>query len=102
MTDTPETDAVNAQGVGYALRFYAMKTHARKLERERDEAREALETGGLLGILDRAGHNRAEAIRERDEIRAQLREEQQLHIQTLDERDALAAWKEARSESALP
>jgi hypothetical protein len=27
--------------------------------------------------------------RERDEIRAQLREEQQLHIQTLNERDAL-------------
>ena len=40
--------------------------------------------------------------RERDEIRAQLREEQQLHVQTLNERDALAAWKEARSESALP
>lgn len=27
--------------------------------------------------------------RERDEIRAQLREEQQLHVQTLNERDAL-------------
>ena len=37
MTDTPETDAVNTQGVGYAQRFYAMKAHARKLERERDE-----------------------------------------------------------------
>ena len=40
-----------------------------ELIRERDEAREALETGGLLGILDRAGHNRAEAIRERDDAR---------------------------------
>lgn len=63
MTDTPETDAVNAQGVGYALRFYAMKTHARKLERERDEARE------------------------------QVREEQRLHIQTLDERDEARQWE---------
>lgn len=36
---TPETDAVNAQGQGYALRFYAMKTHARKMERQRNEAR---------------------------------------------------------------
>lgn len=30
---------MNAQGVGYAQRFYAMKTHARKMERERDHWR---------------------------------------------------------------
>ena len=31
--------------------------------------------------------------RERDEIRAQLREEQQLHIQTLDDRDEARQWE---------
>ena len=88
--------------------LYALQTEAlEKAREERDEAREALETGGLLGILDRAGHDRAEAIRERDEarkwsatladagdeIRAQLREEQQLHIQTLGERDEARQWE---------
>ena len=78
-----------------------MRDRALLAERERDKAQEALKTGGLLDIIDRAGHDRAEAIRERDEarkwsamladacdeIRAQLREEQRLHIQTLNERD---------------
>jgi hypothetical protein len=78
-----------------------------ELIRERDELREALETGGLLDILDRAGHNRAEAIRERDEAREdlkfkeklcaeltkQLREEQRLHVQTLNERDEARQWE---------
>jgi len=36
---------------------------------ERDEAREALRTGGMLNIIDRAHHERAAAIRERDEAR---------------------------------
>ncbi len=31
--------------------------------------------------------------RERDEIRAQLREEQQLHVQTLNERDEARQWE---------
>lgn len=39
---TPETDAVNGQGVGYAQRFYAMKGHARKLERERNRLKDAI------------------------------------------------------------
>lgn len=33
------------------------------------------------------------AERERDELRAQLREEQQLHIQTLGERDEARQWE---------
>jgi hypothetical protein len=36
---------------------------------QRDEAREALKTGGMLNIIDRAAHERAAAIRERDEAR---------------------------------
>jgi hypothetical protein len=88
--------------------LYALQTEAlEKAREERYEAREALETGGLLGILDRAGHDRAEAIRERDEAREdlefkeklcaeltkQLREEQQLHTQTLNERDEARQWE---------
>jgi hypothetical protein len=38
---------------------------------QRDEAREALKTGGMLNIIDRAHHERAAAIRERDEARAE-------------------------------
>jgi len=38
---------------------------------QRDEAREALKTGGMLNIIDRAAHERAAAIRERDEARAE-------------------------------
>lgn len=40
--------------------------------KERDEAREALKTGGMLNIIDRAAHGRAAAIRERDEARAEM------------------------------
>lgn len=45
--------------------------YAKTLQRERDEAREALKTGGMLNIIDRAAHERAAAIRERDEARAE-------------------------------
>jgi hypothetical protein len=39
---------------------------------QRDEAREALKTGGMLNIIDRTHHERAAAIRERDEARHSL------------------------------
>ena len=39
---------------------------------QRDEAREALKTGGMLNIIDRAAHGRAAAIRERDEARGEM------------------------------
>ena len=108
-TDTPETDGEwNRLACQDHPEFERnLADFARKLERERDKAQEALKTGGLLDIIDRAGHDRAEAIRERDEarkwsamladagdeIRAQLREEQQLHIQTLNERDEARQWE---------
>jgi hypothetical protein len=87
-TDTPETDGEwNRLACQDHPEFERnLADFARKLERERDDSRKWSST------LADAG----------DEIRAQLREEQQLHVQTLNERDALAAWKEARSESALP
>ena len=77
-TDTPETDALSfvMNGLDHYKFFpttvyWSMCDLARKLERERDKSRKWSAT------LADAG----------DEIRAQLREEQQLHIQTLNERD---------------
>ena len=65
MTDTPETDQAERESIAAYIESYGPDAvfpcdgydHARKLERERDD------------------------------IRAQLREEQQLHVQTLNERD---------------
>ena len=54
-----------------------------KLERERDELREWTSVNGVSSLA-----------KDRDQFRARLREEQQLHAQTLDERD------EAREEAA--
>ena len=77
-TDTPETDALSfvMNGLDHYKFFpttvyWSMCDLARKLERERDKSRKWSAT------LADAG----------DEIRAQLREEQRLHIQTLNERD---------------
>lgn len=82
MTDTPNTSEAlatiferdgelseeNAPEVLVKL-CRAMERERDEARKERDEARAALETGGLLGILDRAGHDRAAAIRERDDAR---------------------------------
>jgi hypothetical protein len=71
-TPTPETDAeCRRTGHEDAPASYLRADFARQLERERDEARAALKTGGLLDIIDRAGHERAHAIRERDEMKEQ-------------------------------
>jgi hypothetical protein len=66
----PETDkffATFADGevLAWHAEYYA---RLQDLERERDEAREALKTGGMFDIIDRAAHDRAAAIRERDEV----------------------------------
>jgi hypothetical protein len=66
-TNTPETDPNEELNLSYCI-LYAQTC---KIARERDEAREALKTGGLLDIIDRAGHERAHAICERDEAREQ-------------------------------
>ena len=73
MRPTPETDkffATFADGE-YAPSHAEYYARLQDLERERDEAREALKTGGMLNIIDRAAHGRAAAIRERDEAREQ-------------------------------
>jgi hypothetical protein len=73
-TPTPETDenTLQAIDIGFGGSFDAVHAQVSKqLERERDEARAALKTGGLLEIIDRAGHERAHAIRERDEMKEQ-------------------------------
>lgn len=71
-TPTPETDALHEQRREIHSAYFMMVSNARRLERERNEAREALKTGGLLDIIDRAGHERAAAIRERDEAQNEI------------------------------
>jgi hypothetical protein len=70
MTDTPET-----------------------YEAERESIAAYIEAYGPDAVFPCDGYDHARKLeRERDEIRAQLREEQQLHIQTLNERDK-ARWR---------
>ena len=94
MTDTPETDdatlrAIDIEGCG---EFDAVHVQvAKRLERERDRYREQADA-----LVDRLGvtqERMIDAERERDEHRAQLREEQQLHVQTLNERDEARQWE---------
>ena len=93
-TDTPETDdatlrAIDIEGCG---EFDAVHVQvAKRLERERDRYREQADA-----LVDRLGvtqERMIDAERERDEILAQLREEQRLHVQTLNERDEARQWE---------
>ena len=96
MTYTPESDKAKiaftslfANDDAYLIPY----TVGIKLERERDEARNALRTGGMLDIIDRAAHDRARAIRERDEAREELAA---ASVELCDFEDAIAKWmKEA-------
>ena len=111
MNNTPETDAAEFPCMTWPSQEHPMVVkadYARKLERERDEARfdldfrrrlgdlqnqtinnlwrerdearEALKTGGMLNIIDRAA-----AIRERDEAREEL-------AAVIEQRDELRRW----------
>jgi hypothetical protein len=71
LTSTPETDRAISVGLENADRECVTADFARQLERELTKARAALKTGGLMDIIDRAGHERAHAIRERDEAEKQ-------------------------------
>jgi len=82
MSDTPETDAEVNELKSATTYNMVWAEFARKLERERDELRRWTSVNGV-----------SQLAQERDELRAQLREEQQLHVQTLNERD------EAREET---
>ena len=59
-------------------------------EAERDEARNALKPGGMLDIIDRAAHDRAAAIRERDEA---IRIIEQIEERYVDGCDTYEDWK---------
>lgn len=68
---TPETDAVAAYEGNWDTKALRMTAHARKLERERDEARKELEE--YRSIAENIGAKKAisekeKAIRERDEL----------------------------------
>ncbi len=92
---TPETERVKA---AYYTNWDDLLNHARKLERERDEAREALRT------LAEHGENE---IKERDELRNKLADAlQEVDLRTLDyermkkERDEARELAEAYKEYA--
>jgi len=82
-TDTPETDGEwNRLACQDHSEFERnLADFARKLERERDESRK----WGCIRVFQLA--------QERDEIRTQLRKEQRLHVQTLNERDEARQWE---------
>jgi hypothetical protein len=82
-TDTPETDGEwNRLACQDHPEFERnLADFARKLERERDESRK----WGCMRVFQLA--------QERDEIRTQLRKEQRLHVQTLNERDEARQWE---------
>ena len=83
LAPTPESDAENQRIMEswntYASDHCKMLELAQKLERERDELREWASVNGVSSLA-----------KDRDQFRARLREEQQIHVQTLNERDE---WK---------
>jgi hypothetical protein len=78
MSDTPETDA--AERMAYSQEYMVPTEFSRKLERERDEAREALRT------LAEHGENEIQKlIKECDEARNKMADAlQEVDLRTLD------------------
>jgi len=126
MTDTPETDGEwNRLACQDHPEFERnLADFARKMERERDEWKakyiqqnkdlrcEQMDPNGtiwdyakeLQAKLDEARKWSATLADAGDEIRAQLREEQRLHVQTLNERDEANAKLDlarARTDGAI-
>jgi uncharacterized coiled-coil DUF342 family protein len=69
MSDTPETDAVAVKNI-YGVASEVEVDFARKLERERDEARGEL--ARLAGKLDAMHEANKKLQRERDQLRADI------------------------------
>ena len=76
LAPTPETDAMEYCDAMCDPDRVVEADFARKLERERNELREWASVNGVSSLA-----------KDRDQFRARLREEQQLHVQTLNERD---------------
>ena len=125
MTDTPETDTPESDKAKIAFTslfasddaYWVPFIVARKLERERDEARGQLRKAQVENDHNWQAMNLYEAERVlADRLAALLQRDRDGHggqvvdpececcdckwLKPIDE--ALAAWKEARSESALP
>jgi hypothetical protein len=85
MSNTPETEKVKA---ALHTNWHDLLNHARKLERERDEAREKINRQAnriryLEGATNHAcGTPLSVALRERDEARKHLEEETKFHHRT--------------------
>lgn len=76
MSDTPETDAREQQlihdGSNIGDAFFLLADHARRLERERDEAREELKEEELS--FDHLYDQSIDYLREIDELKQKLKE----------------------------
>ena len=79
---TPETDAVRAYEGNWDTKALRMTAHARKLERERDEAREALVRSNHF--LQQAEENLESIYKERDEAREALMEIESVYVDGCD------------------
>jgi hypothetical protein len=91
-TPTPRTDAL-WHAIDFGRPFLAeLNNHSRQLERELAEVRNAAVCthGRTTASASGWALMYEAAIGQRDEARAQLREEQHLHTATLNERDRLA------------
>lgn len=92
LSNTPETDAQRKfahTNEGPTLVLYDF---ARKLERERDEARAKIDEQGR-GIMD-AAHRLARAEQERDSLQSQLSQREIQLKDTIAERDQYKTWGE--------
>ena len=68
MSDTPETDALILLKDGFGVTDYELRQHSRRLERERDEAREKAQRLRVqLNHYTQANEMAEQAFRERDE-----------------------------------
>jgi hypothetical protein len=71
MSNTPETDAfIEALNDDWDYEFAALTAHAKKLERERDEAR--IQYHSTLALAEALANTQIELKKERDEANAQM------------------------------
>jgi hypothetical protein len=71
MNDTPETDAfIELLNDDWDVEFAAVTAHAKKLERERDEAR--IQYRSTLALAEALANTQIELKKERDEALAQM------------------------------
>jgi hypothetical protein len=90
MSDTPETDNfIDRLNDDWDVEFAAVTAHAKKLERERDEAR--IQYRSTLALAEALANTQIELKKERDELRADQINHENLSMRYMDERDEALA-----------